>query len=438
MTDRVVTAGKIASSPEGFPVLLAAAASHQLAGNLLEAERDLDAALAIDPRHAAALNARGMIALTKGDPAQAAGLFARAADADPAAPSLWLNLAKACRLLGDGAGEKAAIERVLGIDQAHLMALIRLAELHERLGELGMATERWTAVLSLCSAMADLSPELQKLLDHAGAFVGESRESLAAGISSGLAEQLAKASARDRRRITVGAEAMLGKRRIFTNQCHGFHYPFLPADEYFDRELFPWLEELEAATAIIRKELKAILSTPDPGLRPYVEMASGTPQNLWSELDHSLDWSSLHLWREGRRIDEACARAPKTVALLESLPLACIPNRAPTVFFSVLKAGKHIPPHTGVTNTRAIIHLPLIVPDGCAFRVGGEVRAWREGEAFAFDDTIEHEAWNRSAQDRAVLILDVWNPHLSNAEQEMIVRLFDIADSSRSDGLLPG
>ncbi|HVF37784.1 MAG TPA: aspartyl/asparaginyl beta-hydroxylase domain-containing protein, partial [Sphingomicrobium sp.] len=257
-------------------------------------------------------------------------------------------------------------------------------------------------------------------------------------LDSGLAKPLATSSVRDRRRMAAATDLMLGKRRHFTNQCHGFHYPFLPADEFFDREHFPWITELEAATAMVREELQAVMAAPDPGLSPYVELAPGTPENLWSKLDHSLDWSSLHLWKEGRRIDEACARAPRTAALVESLPLAQIPGRAPTVFFSILKAGKHIPPHTGVTNTRAIIHLPLIVPDGCEFRVGGETRQWREEEAFAFDDTIEHEAWNPSDQDRAVLILDVWNPHLSADEQAMIVRLFEIADEQRPDSPLRG
>jgi aspartyl/asparaginyl beta-hydroxylase (cupin superfamily) len=111
--------------------------------------------------------------------------------------------------------------------------------------------------------------------------------------------------------------------------------------------------------------------------------------------------------------------------------LARIPGRAPTVFFSILKAGAHIPPHTGVTNTRTIIHLPLIVPGLCEFRVGGETRAWREGEAIAFDDTIEHEAWNRSDQDRAVLILDVWNPYLSETERALITQSFVVADAQR-------
>jgi len=149
-------------------------------------------------------------------------------------------------------------------------------------------------------------------------------------------------------------------------------------------------------------------------------------------LDKSLDWGAFHLWKEGTRFDGACDRAPRTAALVESLPICRIEGRAPNVFFSILKAGAHIPAHTGVTNVRSVVHLPLIVPDGCEFRVGGETRPWRIGKAFAFDDTIEHEAWNRSNEDRAVLIIDAWNPHLSEQEREMVCRLYETADRQRS------
>jgi aspartyl/asparaginyl beta-hydroxylase (cupin superfamily) len=224
---------------------------------------------------------------------------------------------------------------------------------------------------------------------------------------------------------------MLGRRQIYTNVCHGMHYPFLPADEYFDREHFPWLEELEAETDVIRAEVTALLASDDPGLSPYVTMPPGTPANVWTDLNNSRAWSALHLWKDGQRIDGACAKAPRTAAIVEKLPLAQIPGRAPTVFFSILQAGQHIPPHTGVTNTRTIIHLPLVVPPGCRFRVGGETREWHAGEAFAFDDTIEHEAWNPSGEDRAILILDVWNPYLSEQERQIICRLFAVADAQK-------
>ena len=147
--------------------------------------------------------------------------------------------------------------------------------------------------------------------------------------------------------------------------------------------------------------------------------------------DRFVDMDTDRLWRDGERNESACVRAPKTAALVESLPLCRISGRAPAVFFSILKAGKHIPPHTGVTNVRSIVHLPLIVPDGCTFRVGGETRPWVEGEAFVFDDTIEHEAHNPTDRDRAVLILDTWNPHLSEAEREMICKIYAVTASEK-------
>jgi aspartyl/asparaginyl beta-hydroxylase (cupin superfamily) len=103
-------------------------------------------------------------------------------------------------------------------------------------------------------------------------------------------------------------------------------------------------------------------------------------------------------------------------------------GRSPAAMFSILKPRTHIPPHTGVANTRLVLHLPLIVPQGCGFRVGGETRPWREGEAFVFDDTIEHEAWNDSDRPRAVLICDVWNPSLSASERARIAAVMGALD----------
>ena len=375
---------------------------------------------------AALANRRGMESLRSGDAAAAAEHFNQACRADPAAAELWINLATAYRLLGDDERERSALEQTLAIDRRDLMALIRLAQLHERLAEEGPATNRWSDVLALASAIDQPAPELTALLAQARAYVERQRHQLAGLLDAALEPGLAGAAERDRRRVRAAADVMLGRRPVYANDCHGLHYPFLPADEFFDRGQFAWFDALEAATGTIRAELQAILAGRDPGLAPYVEQPSGVPENKWTPLDRSLDWGALHLWRDGERNAEACARAPQTAALVETLPLCRIPGRAPAVFFSILKAGAHIPPHTGVTNVRAIVHLPLIVPDGCTFRVGGETRAWVEGEAFAFDDTIEHEARNPTDRDRAVLILDTWNPHLSEAERRMICTLYQV------------
>ena len=411
---------------------LALAAQAQQQGRSADAVREAEAAIRLRADHPIAHNILGMDALAREDAATARRHFEAAIKADPKATALWLNLAKVHRITGDDDAERAALESALETDQRHLMALIRLGELHERRGEMGEATTRWAGVAMLAAEHVSAGPELRAVFDHARAFMARRKQQLADALASGLEEDLATASSRDRRRLSAAMDVMLGRRRVFANECFGMHYPFLPADEYFDREHFPWLEQLEAQTDVIRAEVVALLGSGDAGLSPYVAMPPGTPRNKWTELNNSAAWSALHLWRDGARVEEACARAPKTAKIVEALPLAGIPGRAPTVFFSILQAGKHIPPHTGVTNTRAIIHLPLVVPPGCHFRVGGETREWREGEALAFDDTIEHEAWNRSDRDRAVLILDCWNPHLSEHEREMICRMFTLADQQKN------
>ena len=411
---------------------LARAAEAQKQRRPSDVVREAEAVLRLRGDHPVAHNILGMEALERKDAATAARHFEAAARADPRAAPLWINLAKAHRMAGDDAAERSALESALETDQRHLTALIRLAELHERRVEFGDATTRWAGVAALAGQQVSAGPELRAIFDHARAFLADRKQQLADALATGLADDLDQSSSRDRRRLGAAMDYMLGRRAIFSNQCFGMHYPFLPADEYFDREHFPWLEELEAQTAVIRAEVTALLASSDPGLSPYVTMPAGTPTNIWTRLNNSPAWSALHLWKDGERIDAACARAPRTAEIVESLPLAGIPGRAPTVFFSILQAGQHIPPHTGVTNTRTIIHLPLIVPPGCTFRVGGETREWREGQAFAFDDTIEHEAWNRSDKDRAVLILDCWNPHLSDHERAMICRLFALSDQQKN------
>lgn len=378
---------------------------------------------------AAEANAQGLAAIRAGDGPGAVSLFRHATALDPTAASLWRNLAHACRLSGDDAGERSALESALSVDQRDLVALIRLAQNGERTGDVKCALIRWSAVAQLGRQVDSPSAELAAILDHAEQFCAQQQATLAQVVDDSLSATVAALDETDQRRSQAFLDLALGRRRVFANDCAGAHYPFLPADEYFDRRHFPWFDALAAATGAIREEYRALLADPGDALRPYVRMGEGVPDSKWSSLDNRLDWGACFLWEYGRPNQPVLDRCPATAAALAAVPGAIIPGRAPSAFFSILQPHTRIPPHTGVTNTRAIIHLPLIVPDGCGFRVGGETRQWVEGEPFAFDDTIDHEAWNDSDEVRAILILDTWNPHLSAAERDIITRYFALADS---------
>jgi aspartate beta-hydroxylase len=382
----------------------------------------------IDLAKAQEANAHGMAALRAGDHAAAVAAFGRATTADPTAIPLWSNLAHAFRLTGDSAGERFALEQALSIDRTDFGPQLRMAQLLQRLGEETAALQAWSGAFQLAAQMPALAPAIEAEIAAGREYSDALQGRIESRLDNAFDEIRGAWDEREKRRITAFVDRALGKRAVYVNECAGLQYPFLPADEYFDREHFDWLDQLEAGAGVIRAELDALLASPGDVLRPYVRMDEGTPENVWSALDHSLDWSACFLWEYGAPNQPILDRCPQTAALLARLPLARIPGRAPNAFFSLLRPHTRIPPHTGVTNTRAIIHLALDIPPDCGFRVGGETRQWVEGKAFAFDDTIEHEAWNDSDRRRAVLIIDTWNPHLTEREREAIVRYTDMAD----------
>ncbi len=386
-------------------------------GDAVAERAALDAALAHAPDHPQLLNARGMRAMADGELKIALFRFAAAAEKDPEQPVLWINQATVHRMLDDADGERRALDRALWLDRRNFTALLRLAEWHQRHGVAAAAAQAWAGIVQMAAAMDERPPAIDDALARGRAFLAEHNAALGRDIADAL-------GTRPSRRMAACIDHMLGRRAIYANHCAGVHFPFLPADEFFEPALFPWFDVLAARTDAIRAEALALIRSDDSAIRPYVRQDTGTPTNKWSPLDHNADWSACFLWEYGERNDAVCARCPETAAALAAVPQTNIPGKAPTAFFSILKPHAHIPAHTGVTNTRAIVHLPLIVPEGCTFRVGGETRMWREGEPFAFDDTIEHEARNTSDAPRIVLIFDVWNPHLTPEEQAMLQQVF--------------
>ncbi|HXS48946.1 MAG TPA: aspartyl/asparaginyl beta-hydroxylase domain-containing protein [Sphingomicrobium sp.] len=229
-------------------------------------------------------------------------------------------------------------------------------------------------------------------------------------------------------RLTHALEMLKGERSIYPQQPAVFYYPYLAQRQFFEREEFDWVPQIEAATPVIREELLALLDA-GADFRPYVEDHPNRPRREFHHLNNDPSWTALYLWRDGKLVPEVADRCPRTVEALAKTPLSHIGHRTPAALFSRLEPGAHIPPHSGMLNCRLICHLPLIVPKGCWLRVGNEAREWKEGELLIFDDSIEHEAKNPSGELRIVLLFDIWRPELTDTERQAISAIFNAIDN---------
>ena len=125
-------------------------------------------------------------------------------------------------------------------------------------------------------------------------------------------------------------------------------------------------------------------------------------------------WNVYVLQAFGKRIEPALATCPRT-----ALHVSMIPGLI-TAGFSRLEPQAHIKPHIGWVQSVYRLHLGLVVPELCGLRVGNEIRSWTEGECLIFDDTVEHEAWNKSNQIRAILLLDFLRPGLNDSSGDVM------------------
>ena len=192
---------------------------------------------------------------------------------------------------------------------------------------------------------------------------------------------------------------------FFFHVLHGIERIFAlfslqPERELYDARDFPWVGELEAHWREMREELVAILCRRE--MIPNFQEIS--PEQLAITRDDK--WKTYVLHAYGVRAPHNCAACPRTAAAVARIP------GMKTAMFSILAAGKHVPPHRGPYKGLLRCHLPLIVPDvaACGLRVGRSQARWEEGRALVFDDTFEHEAWNGSASDRVVLFIDFARP----------------------------
>jgi len=366
------------------------------------------------------LLADAVAAMRRGDTPAALACVAQAERAAPFDPHVKMQKALIHRAGGALPAALDALDEALALDPYNFLALLSKGAVVERLSGARVAARLYENALKLAPADDNLPPNLKGPVARARDVVEKTRQALAAYLAAQVGDISAAGGelAQGRLKEAIGIYAGVGK--VYQHEPLLLHYPRLAAIPFYPRELFPWLPELEAATPMIQAELAGPLESQMDAFAPYIAVPPDAPVNQWGELNHSRRWSSLFLWKDGARQDAVCDACPQTAALLARLPMAQQPGFAPTAMFSALDANTHIPAHTGSANVRLLCHLPLILPGPARFRVGAETREWKLGQAWVFDDTIEHEAWNDADQLRVILIFDIWNPYLEAGERERI------------------
>ena len=377
-----------------------------------------------DPDHTGALLALGQRAFRNGDPARARSLLQRLTEVDGRDQQQFINLAVVCQALKDEEGEAAAIKGALTIDPSDMLALILRGNLLERQGKVHGAAAAYGAVANMTPDLEQINPNLRAAVARAHTYRDGYNQQFGAYMDAFLAPRFKDMQGEPLGRFRESVDIMFGRKKRYESQSHVFHYHGLAPISFFERGDFPWLDGIEASTDAIRDEFLAVLQA-EEGFTPYLTYDVDQPHNQWAELNNSPRWSAFHLIKDGMRVEQNAGRCPQTMAALAGAPLPDQPGRTPAAMYSLLKPQTRIPPHTGVSNVRLVTHLPLIVPAGCGFRVGNDVREWVPGKAWVFDDTIEHEAWNNSDKLRVVLIFDIWHPHLNAAERAMITAMAD-------------
>ena len=399
-----------------------------LAARAMQAGREQEALgvwgriLAIDPNHRQTLAAMGQHAFRNGDLDSAHKAFQRVVDTDGKDPQQWISLALVYQKQKDEKSEELAIQRALSVDPGDLLALILRANLLERQGKMHRAAGAYGAVATVAGPLERLHPDLRPAVLQAIGFKENYDRKFGAFLDDYLSGQYKQYGGENLKRFADAVDIMVGRKRRYDAQPAVFYYPKLAQIEFFDRALFPWLDPIEAATDAIREEFLNVLQL-EEGFAPYITYPPDAPVNQWAELNNSPQWSAFHLYKDGALLQDNAAKCPLTMSLLAQVPQPVQAGRTPAAMFSLLKPNTRIPPHTGVSNVRLVTHVPLIIPPGCGFRVGNDVREWVLGRAWVFDDTINHEAWNDSDKLRVVLIFDIWHPHLSEAERAMMTAL---------------
>lgn len=207
------------------------------------------------------------------------------------------------------------------------------------------------------------------------------------------------------------------------------YLPGLSADAWWADES----TEIAKVTSWLREHFDEILAETLAATNGDADHLEAYP-HLTLDGEHADGWDVVFLTKAGVLVLDALEQFPTVATMLSQFP------RAGTFecFVSRLAPGTHLVPHCGTNNLVLTIHLSLVIPQGdLALRVHDETRKWEPpGHTLVFDDSFEHEAWNRTDEDRVALLVSFLHPDLTEIECGIIRDIMPVLSQAYEDLLV--
>jgi aspartate beta-hydroxylase len=360
-------------------------------------------------------------AMDRADPTRAAPLLERARTLAPNHPQLAVNLGFAYAHSGRPAGACRLMEEITAKFPDFHPAWLLLSQVRDLMGDRAGANKALFQAIRRAQKKGEWVDQgstppalLETVLKGVERVRLWRQEVLAQSFESIRAEH----GSDELRRVDAALNHYLSQsdaKPADPRQAPRFLFvPDLPATPFLDPALLPWTQRLVQAYPAVRAEALQRLSE-----RPASAVVPG-------EVSSATSWDGYYFIRHGARVDAHHPPCPATSALVDTLDLCRIRDQAPSACFSWMSPQSRIAARFGLTNSRVVVHLPLIAGGNSGLRVvDGDARTWVEGEPCVFDDSFQHELWNDDAETGAILLMDAWNPHLSPIEQRALGQMIE-------------
>ena len=384
--------------------------------------------LSLEPNHASSLRFLADRALRSGKLADAEIHLRSLLAISPGDPQLYSQLGQVLYRQGKPQQALAAYEDCWRINPPRALIYLTIGCLHLELGNIEKAAQVFSLGEGVDGDLLNLwqrqgvNPAVASMSKTALEVLRQHHTDLHINAVAALGNPA------DTSRIRDAVWPLLDTREVHhdhpLHRAQVFHLQYGESPAFFDRDLLPWVGQLERQFPLIREEILAGLDLAADG-RPYLHDGHRLAGGQWQPLVNRMSWASVHLYSRGVANRPVIDKFPVTLSALAQVPLATSNGNPAEVFVSVLAPRTRIPEHFGVSSAILTAHLPIVVPPGCGLKVHEETRTPEEGKVMVFDDTWQHCAWNDSDQQRVVLIFELWHPELTEREKAAITCSFE-------------